>query len=120
MGGMAVAVLVGIPLGVLGGSNRNKPIDLAVRMFGTIIWVIPIFWLGLVLQLVFGVWLQWLPANGRWSGADAPCAAPSSGPFRPGMYTVDSLLDGNLGHFVNADAPLVLPALTLGLVPPDF
>jgi len=47
IGGMAVASLVGIPLGVLGGSNRDKPIDLAVRMFGTIIWVIPIFWLGL-------------------------------------------------------------------------
>src|SRR2546428_566392 len=50
IGGMAVASLVGIPLGVLGGSNRDKPIDLAVRMFGTSIWVIPIFWLGLGLQ----------------------------------------------------------------------
>ncbi len=120
IGGMTVATLVGIPLGVLAGSNRDKPVDLAVRLFGTIIWVIPIFWLGLVLQLVFGVWLQWLPANGRWSGADAPCAAPSSCPFRTGMYTVDSLLEGNLGHFVNAVAHLVLPSLTLGLVLSGF
>jgi len=120
IGGMTVATLVGIPLGVLAGSNRDKPIDLAVRLFGTIIWVIPIFWLGLVLQLVFGVWLQWLPANGRWSGADAPCAVPSSCPFRTGMYTVDSLLEGNLGHFVNAVAHLVLPSATLGLVLSGF
>jgi len=120
IGGMTVATLVGIPLGVLAGSNRDKPVDLAVRLFGTIIWVIPIFWLGLVLQLVFGVWLQWLPANGRWSGADAPCAVPSSCPFRTGMYTVDSLLEGNLGHFVNAVAHLVLPSATLGLVLSGF
>src|SRR3989441_9463074 len=129
IGGMTVATLVGIPLGVLAGSNRDKPIDLAVRLFGTIIWVIPIFWLGLVLQLIFGVWLQWLPANGRWGGTDAPCAAPSSCQvtvlghlfvYRTGMYTVDSLLEGNLGHFVNAVAHLLLPSLTLGLVLSGF
>jgi len=120
IGGMAVASLVGIPLGVLGGSNRDKPIDLAVRMFGTIIWVIPIFWLGLVLQLVFGVWLQWLPANGRWTGADTPCSVPSSCAVRTGMYTVDSLIEGNLGHFVNAVAHLILPSVTLGLVLSGF
>src|SRR2546425_465784 len=85
--------------------------------------------LGLVLQLIFGVWLQWLPANGRWGGTDAPCAAPSSCQvtvlghlfvYRTGMYTVDSLLEGNLGHFVNAVAHLLLPSLTLGLVLSGF
>ena len=120
IGGMLVASLVGIPLGVLAGSNRDKAVDLVVRIFGTIIWVIPIFWLGLVLQLIFGVWLQWLPANGRWSGADVPCAAPSSCAFRTGMYTVDSLIEGNLGHFVNAVAHLLLPSITLGLVLSGF
>ncbi len=120
IGGMTVACLVGIPLGVLAGANRDRPIDLAVRMFGTIVWVIPIFWLGLVLQLVFGVWLQWLPANGRWTGVDTPCAAPSACPFRTGMYTVDSLIERNLGHFVNAVAHLILPSVTLGLVLSGF
>jgi len=120
IGGMLVASFVGIPLGVLAGAHRDKPVDLAVRIFGTIIWVIPIFWLGLVLQLIFGVWLRWLPANGRWSGADAPCSAPSSCLFRTGMYTVDSLIEGNLTHFVNAVAHLVLPSLTLGLVLSGF
>src|SRR3989441_11924836 len=120
IGGMTVACLVGIPLGVLAGSNRDKPIDLAVRLFGTIIWVIPIFCLGLVLQLVFGVWLRWLPANGRWTGADTPCGAPSSCPFRTGMYTVDSLIEGNLSHFGNAVAHLLLPSITLGLVLSGF
>src|SRR3989449_7872883 len=113
IGGMAVASLVGIPLGVLGGSNRDKPIDLAVRMFGTIIWVIPIFWLGLILQLVFGVWLRWLPPHGRWTGTDFPVRVT-------GLYTVDSLLEGNFGHLAKAVAHLVLPSLTLGLVLSGF
>jgi peptide/nickel transport system permease protein len=129
IGGMAVASVVGILLGVLAGANRDKPIDLAVRLYGTIIWVIPIFWLGLVLQLVFGVWLRWLPANGRWTGADTPCGVPRSCQmtvfghlwvYRTGMYTVDSLLEGNLGHFGNAVAHLILPAVTLGLVLSGF
>src|SRR5438128_260192 len=120
IGGMIVASLVGIPLGVLGGANRDKPIDLAVRLYGTIVWVIPIFWLGAVLQLTFGVWLQWLPPNGRWTGADVPCATAGSCSFRTGMYTVDSLIEGNLGHLANAVRHLLLPSITLGLVLSGF
>ena len=120
IGGMLVASFVGIPLGVLAGSNRDKSVDLAVRLYGTIIWVIPIFWLGLILQLVFGVWLQWLPPNGRWTGTDVPCTPPSSCPIRTGLYTVDSLIEGNLAHFVNAVSHLILPSITLGLVLSGF
>src|SRR6059036_2324160 len=120
IGGMLVASLVGIPLGVLAGANRDKPVDLVVRMFGTIISVIPIFWLGLILQLVFGVWLQWLPPNGRWTGTDVPCTPPASCPIRTGLYTVDSVIEGNLAHFVNAVSHLILPSITLGLVLSGF
>jgi peptide/nickel transport system permease protein len=120
VGGMLVACLVGIPLGVLAGSNRDKPVDVAVRLYGTIIWVIPIFWLGLILQLVFGVWLQWLPPNGRWTGTDVPCSAVASCPFRTGMYTLDSLIERNPGHFLTAISHLVLPSITLGLVLSGF
>lgn len=116
IGGMLVASVVGILLGVLGGANRDKPIDVAVRLYGTIIFVIPIFWLGLLFQLVFGVWLQWLPANGRWTGTDVP--NPSG--FRTGMYTVDSILEGNPAHFFKAVSHLLLPSMTLGLVLSGF
>src|SRR5207249_3516720 len=92
----------------------------AAGLYGTVIWVIPIFWLGLILQLVFGVWLRWLPANGRWTGVDTPCAPPSTCRFQTGMYTVDSLIEGNLGHFATAVSHLLLPSLTLGLVLSGF
>ena len=120
LGGMIVATLVGIPLGVIAGSNRDRSMDLAVRLYGTIVFVIPIFWLGLLLQLVFGVWLQWLPTSGRWTGTDIPCEPPTYCPIRTGMYTVDSLLEGNLTHFAEAISHLILPSVTLGLVLSGF
>jgi peptide/nickel transport system permease protein len=113
IGSMFVASVVGIGTGMLAGAKRDSWVDVAIRLYGTIIWVIPIFWLGLIFQLVFAVWLGWFPANGRWSGTDFPKGVT-------GIYTVDSLLEGNLGHFSKAVAHLVLPCLTLGLVLSGF
>jgi len=113
IGSMLVASLVGVGTGILAGSRRDTWVDVAVRLYGTIIWVIPIFWLGLIFQLIFSVWLGWLPANGRWTGGDLPVSVT-------GLYTIDSLLEGNLSHFGKALAHLVLPTLTLGLVLSGF
>jgi len=113
IGSMIIASIVGILTGVIAGARRDTWIDVAVRLYGTIIWVIPIFWLGVIFQLTFGVWLRWLPPHGRWSGTDIP-------PTVTGLYTVDSLLEGNLAHFGKALAHLILPSLTLGLVLSGF
>ena len=113
IGSMLVASVVGIATGVVAGSKRDTWIDVALRIWGTVIWVIPIFWLGVIFQMVFGVWLRWLPPHGRWSGTDFPRTVT-------GLYTVDSLLEGNLDHFWKAAAHLVLPCLTLGLVLSGF
>jgi len=106
---MVVAVFAGVTPGVIAGSRRDSKLDVAIRIYSTIIYAIPIFWLGLVFQIVFAVWLGWLPANGRWTGSDVPTA-------RTGMFTVDALLEGSFDHFGKAVRHLVLPALTLGLV----
>ena len=113
IGSMLVASGVGVLAGVTAGARRDTKLDVALRLYGTIIWVIPIFWLGLILQLVFGVWLRWLPPHGRWTGTDFPVRVT-------GLYTVDSLLEGNFGHLAKAVAHLVLPSLTLGLVLSGF
>ncbi|HEX9341210.1 MAG TPA: ABC transporter permease [Thermoplasmata archaeon] len=109
VGSMIVASVVGVLTGVVGGARRDTKLDVAVRLYGTVIWVIPIFWLGLVFQMVFSIWLGWLPPHGRWQGSDYPRTVT-------GMYTVDSLLEGNLDHFWKAVRHLILPCLTLGLV----
>ncbi len=113
VGAMLVATILGIVTGVLGGAHRDKPIDVAMRLYGTIVWVIPIFWLGLIFQLIFGVWLHWLPPHSRWSGSDFPRTVT-------GMYTVDALLEGSLAKFIKAVSHLILPSLTLGIVLSGF
>lgn len=113
IGSMLVASVVGILTGMLASAKRDTWIDIAIRLWGTVIWVIPIFWLGLILQLIFGVWLGWLPPHGRWSGTDYPRTVT-------GMYTVDSLLEGRFDHFLNAVDHLILPSVTLGLVLSGF
>lgn len=113
IGSMIVASVVGIPTGVAGGARRDSKLDVGIRLYGTVVWVIPIFWLGLILQLVFGVWLGWLPPNGRWTGTDTP-------PTVTGLYTVDALIEGNLARLGKALSHLILPCLTLGVVLSGF
>lgn len=113
IGSIIIASVVGILTGVVAGARRDSWIGVAIRLWGTVIWVIPIFWLGVIFQLVFAVWLGWLPPHGRWRGTDFPAHVT-------GMYTVDSLVEGNLAHFVTAVRHLLLPCLTLGLILSGF
>jgi peptide/nickel transport system permease protein len=113
IGSMIVASIIGVGIGIIAGVNRDKPVDLLVRLYGTIIFVIPIFWLGEILQIVFAVNLGLLPAQGRFSGLDPPATTT-------GLYTIDSLLEGRIDKFFIALQHLVLPCLTLGLVLSGF
>ncbi|OGS49435.1 MAG: hypothetical protein A3K68_04125 [Euryarchaeota archaeon RBG_16_68_13] len=113
IGSMLIASFVGIVMGVIAGARRDSRADVGIRLFGTVIWVIPIFWLGVIFQLIFAVWLGWLPPHGRWRGTDFPDPVT-------GLYTVDSLLEGNFDHFVTAVRHLLLPCLTLGLILSGF
>jgi len=113
VGGMFIASVVGITTGVLGAVRRDTATDVAVRLYGTIIWVIPIFWLGLMFQLIFAVTLRWFPPSLRYSGADYPHVVT-------GFLTIDSLIEGRFDKFVVAIRHLFLPCLTLGLVLSGF
>src|SRR3990170_278762 len=61
-----LAVLLGIPLGVISGTRRNKPVDHVTRIFALAGVSIPIFWLAIMLQYVFYFQLGWAPAGGRF------------------------------------------------------
>jgi peptide/nickel transport system permease protein len=69
---------------------------------------LPAFWLGLMAQLVFFDQLGWFPAGGRLD----PNTAPP--PHITGLYSVDSLLSGNVGLFFQSLWYLLLPAAVLG------
>jgi peptide/nickel transport system permease protein len=113
IGAMLVATIIGVGTGLIAGVNRDKPVDVLVRLYGTVIFVVPIFWLGEILQLIFAVNLGLLPAQGRFSGLDPPATIT-------GLYTIDSLLQGRIDKFFISLQHLVLPCLTLGLVLSGF
>lgn len=66
----AVAFVVVVPLGILGGVvaalNRNRPIDRIISIGGLSMTVLPEFVTGIFLILIFGVWLRWLPISAAW------------------------------------------------------
>ncbi len=65
LGAIVVALVFGIPAGILAALRPNSPIDLAV-MLGALIGVsMPVFWFGLLAILIFSVQLGWFPVAGR-------------------------------------------------------
>ena len=99
--------MLGIPLGMLAALFRNSWVDHATRILSVSGMALPMFWLGLMLQLV--VALEWglLPLGGR---LDLMTDPPT---FVTGMYLIDSLLAGRWDVFGDAFAHLILPATAL-------
>ncbi len=180
---MLIAVGIGVFLGVTASRSYNSIKDQLVRLFGIVVYTIPVFFLGMILLLVFSINLQWFPAGGRIKPLMEPDGwtfhfSPPPGGFVQvfawsffagliswviclvvfkrknvkfwpkglllsllvlsagwiiyagiawylinrgvlqitGLYTIDSILDGNISKFVEAVRYLLLPSLTLGLM----
>ncbi|MDN7242253.1 ABC transporter permease [Planococcus sp. N028] len=64
LGGIVVAILIAFPVGILSAVKRGSGVDFFGRIFSLIGISFPNFWLGIMLILVFAVYLQWLPASG--------------------------------------------------------
>ncbi|SMD02484.1 ABC transporter permease [Primorskyibacter flagellatus] len=62
---MFIGLVVGIPLGVYSGLNQKKPATKTISFATTVGYSIPNFWQGVLLIMLFAVWLQILPASGR-------------------------------------------------------
>ncbi len=62
--GMFLAVVVGIPAGLIAARRHGQSPDMVMRGLTTIGMAMPNFWLGILLILIFGLWLDWLPPSG--------------------------------------------------------
>lgn len=107
---LLVALAIGVSVGAMSASRPNTAWDTVGRLFGIITYSVPAFWAAMVFQLVFAVRLGWFPLGTRFPVSMTPP------PELTGLYTLDSLLTGNIGQFLTALYYLCLPGLTLGLL----
>lgn len=72
--GLAIALVISLPLGILAAVREGSWVDRMVALFAMIGQAMPSFWLGLVLMIVFGLQLAWLPISGveTWDGYILP------------------------------------------------
>lgn len=98
---------IGLPAGVVAGVRRGRPIDHLLRISTVAGVSMPVFWFGIMLQILFYRELQLLPIGGRLGIFDI------EPPRMTGAYTIDSLLAGDLTTFLSALVHLILPAATL-------
>lgn len=108
--GMLVTLVVGVFLGAYAADKRRRPADAAIRLYGIVIYCIPVYWLGLMLQLCFGIWLDLLPIAGRTS----PRIFASDFEWS-GLYVIDTLRIHDFESLKDVLIHLILPSLTLGL-----
>jgi peptide/nickel transport system permease protein len=106
---LLIAAVLGLAVGFSGIARPEGKVDLAGRLFGIGTYALPPFWAAMVVQLVFAVWLGWLPVGGRLPATVLP-------PEGSGFYLFESLRAGNLQQLQGALRHLVLPASTLGLL----
>jgi peptide/nickel transport system permease protein len=110
---MLIAILIGVPLGVIAGYKHNTFVDLANTVAALIGVSMPIFWLALIMLWVFGLKLGWFPTTGRLDTAVELTKITN-------LYVVDSLLTSNPAALWNALHHLALPAMALATIPTAF
>jgi peptide/nickel transport system permease protein len=107
---MAIAILVGSFAGIISASKQYSILDystMGVALFGV---SMPVFWLGIMLMMIFGVFFRWLPIGGR---------IDSLIPFRrvTGFYLLDSIITWNGPALLSTIRYLILPSIALGTIP---
>ena len=106
---LIVAVVLGVLVGALSARRRDTVFDVGGRLLGIVVYAAPVFWTGILAQLLFANNLGWFPTGNRLSAriiADAPT----------GFYLLDGIITLNGVLFFDALQHLVLPGVTLGLL----
>ncbi len=107
---MIFAIIIGALAGIISASKQYSITDytvMGIALFGI---SMPVFWLGIMLMLIFGVILGWLPIGGR---------IDLFIPFHrvTGFMVIDSIITGNFKALISILKHLILPAIALGTIP---
>lgn len=107
---MIFTAIFGVVSGAYAAEKRKKTVDYGIRLFSIVVYSIPIFFMGLLFQIIFSVRIPILPLAGRMDTLMMTNFQPITH-----FYVVDSILQGNWPAFWSCLSHLVLPSLTLGL-----
>jgi len=107
---MLIAVLVGVPVGVISAVKQYSLLDKTTSVLALTGISMPIFWLAMILVVIFGVNLELLPFPGRLDPTTGITAIT-------GLVLVDSLLTLNFAGFWDGLLHLIMPALALATIP---
>lgn len=107
-----IVILAGIPLGVLSAVKQNSLLDHGARTFSIAGVALPVFLIGMLLQMLFYGGLHWFPLQGR---INSEVLLDYEFPRVTGLYLIDTIIDGNWEAFASSASHLVLPVLTLAL-----
>lgn len=109
----ALAMLIGIPVGIMAGVMRNKWPDKVISAFALLGFSMPVFWLALLMTLFFSLNLGWLPVSGRFDLL-----------YQVKTVTGFALIDAWLSHspwrhemIISVLRHMLLPVITLTVAP---
>ena len=107
---MIFAVLIGVVAGIISATKQYSVADYSVMGLALFGISMPVFWLGIMLMMIFGVFLGWLPIGGR---IDLLI------PFQriTGFMVIDSIITVNGAALISVLRHLILPAIALGTIP---
>ncbi len=111
---LIVAFAIGIPLGRVAARYRDRGPDVVLRVFAVLGYAMPVFFVGLLLQLLFAIKLGWLPPSGRAS-VQVEAAINTVSP-NTHIYLINAILYGNTSYVWDVIKHAILPAVTLGLL----
>lgn len=109
---LAVALVLGVPLGIVAALNRNKPVDRFVMAFSVLGFSIPNFFLAILLILVFSMWLRVLPSSGIGTAWHLVMPAITLGTAIAGSlarFTRSSMLEVLNKHYMRTAAAKGVP-----------
>ena len=109
--GLIITLFLGVFMGAYAADRRRQVQDSAIRLYGIVVYCIPVYWMGLMLQLIFGIWLDILPIAGR----TGPRVFASTFE-KTGFYILDTILVRDFSALGDVMIHLILPSFTLGLV----
>jgi peptide/nickel transport system permease protein len=107
---MLFAIVIGIIAGIISATKQYSVADysvMGIALFGI---SMPVFWLGIMLMMIFGVYLKWLPIGGR---IDLLIHFQSI----TGFMIFDSIITANWTALQSVLLHLILPAIALGTIP---